>query len=310
MSLWLPLDGPVRVRRNVAPVTGGVHVSGAVIKLLSHTTEGLSFHPDPRRYYGHTGWPHVTNDVDGTLWQHIDLDIAARALKNVAGGVQTNRGGPVQVENVGFSPLARRMTLTAAQVTSFRWLAQFLHDHRGLDLTAHPPWTTAGSARATAPQRIPASEWYRTGGIIAHALAPENDHWDSGGIPLAEFLPVSTPAVEEDDHMIPYDTPHPDARGVRKLVNHFFTVTGDGGPPHTGWLPDRDVIDDQAARALDEALHRLILPEFWGGRVPVDLPAEEVNAAWIRANGVGLAITTALGVGIAIGVSRGTGRAA
>lgn len=119
-----------------------------------------------------------------------------------------------------------------------------------------------------------------------------------------------TPPLEED-HMIPYDKPHPDARGVRKLVNHFFTVTGTGGPPHTGWLPDRDVIDLAAASAITEALQRLADPGWWGSGVgPADLIAEGVDVDWIREHGVGLAITTALGTGIAIGVSRGTGRAA
>lgn len=223
MSLWLPLDGPVRVRRNVAPVTGGTHVAGARIKLLSHTTEGGRFTPHPRLYHGHTGWPHITNDVDGTLWQHIDLDIAARALKNAPGGVQTNRGGPVQVENVGFSPLDHTMTLTPAQVESFRWLALFLHQHRGLELTAAAPWPTVGSARASAPQRIAARDWYQTGGIIAHALAPENDHWDSGGIPLAELLPTIPTASEEDPDM-PFLA---QAVSGGKRTGPVYLITGD-----------------------------------------------------------------------------------
>ena len=114
-----------------------------------------------------------------------------------------------------------------------------------------------------------------------------------------------------EDHMIPFDSDHPDTRGVRKAVNHFFTVTHDGTPPHTGWLPDSDRIDEPAAAAIIEALQRLATPGFWGSKVPpVDLIAEGVDVDWIRTNGVGLAITAALSTGIAIGVSRGTGRAA
>lgn len=200
MALWLPLDDPeVRVRRNVAPVTGGTFIDLGAPLVIQHTTEGDRFTPNPRLYHGHTGWPHITIDRDGTIFQHIDLDLAARALKNLPGGVQTNRRRWTwQVENVGRSPsVPGQVTLTDAQVRAGRWFVAFLHRHRGLPLRADPPWVIPGSARVDAPQRMSAAEWYAAAGVSAHARAPENDHWDVGGIPLSAFLPT-IPPLEED----------------------------------------------------------------------------------------------------------------
>lgn len=202
MTLWLPLDDPeIVVRRNVAPVTGGAWIAAGEPLVIQHTTEGDRFHPHPRLYHGHTGWPHITIDRDGTIFQHIDLDVAARALKNLPGGVQTNRRRWTwQVENVGRSPARNGVvTLTDAQVKSGRWFVAFLHEHRGLPLVADEPWTIPGSARASAPQRMSPAEWYAATGVSAHARATENDHWDVGGIPLAIFLPPITPTAPDDD---------------------------------------------------------------------------------------------------------------
>ena len=161
----------------------------------------------------------------------------------------------------------------------------------------------------------PAKQWdhkeHAKGRKIDRAgIAPTLFRADVAAFITSKTAPTPPPG-RNDDHMIPFDTDHPDARGVRKQVNHFFTVTHDGTPPHTGWLPDSDRIDESAAAAIVEALQRLATPGFWGSRVaPFDLIAEGVDVDWIRTHGVGLAITGGLATGIAIGVTRRTGRAA
>jgi hypothetical protein len=200
MALWLDW-----AKINKAPVTGGAWAPGYVNKLVVHTTESSGFHPG-LTYFGHTGWPHWTNDRDGTLWQHMDADAPARALKNAPGGVETNRGGAWQVENVGFAAMGDA-ALTAEQVATLRRLVAELHRRRGLQMHTLPAGAIPGSAKVDAPQRLTLNQWRVFGGIAGHRHVPENDHWDPGAFNLERLLPAPTPPPappEEDTDMKPY----------------------------------------------------------------------------------------------------------
>ena len=202
------------------------------------------------------------------------------------------------------------------------------HTQRGRNLDGHACCYigdgryTAGSAGAWSAHRALLAEGIRRGNVTPDARRSGHDDWwnkecPGGRVKAAmhdelDRTPHHDDAEEPEDHMIPYNTPHADARGFRKQLNHFFTVTHDGRHSEAAgrWLPDADVIDDQAVAATVEALQRLAIPAFWGSEVaPVDLIAEGVDDEWIRTHGIGLPIAAAIGTGIAIGIVRGTGRA-
>ncbi len=174
-------------RANLAPLDGGAFVEGFARKLVIHTTEGMSFAPNPNSYFGKQSWPHFTLDRDGTLFQHIGLNRAARALKNLEGGTQTNRGGAWQVEVVGKSS-ETHTEFTDAQMATLRRLVLVLKGH-GLGMQALPTGAIALSATFNAPQRMSAAAWKAFDGICGHRHVPENDHWDPGAFELSSLLP-------------------------------------------------------------------------------------------------------------------------
>ena len=66
--------------------------------IVVHSTEGTSF----PGYDGGSSAPHFTiNVATGERRQHISMGEAARALMNASGGVETNRGGAIQIETIG-----------------------------------------------------------------------------------------------------------------------------------------------------------------------------------------------------------------
>src|SRR5215471_9696728 len=63
-----------------------------------HSTEGNSF---PGYNSGQSA-PHFTIDVrTNEKRQHVSMGLAARALANPSGGVETNRAGVIQIEVIG-----------------------------------------------------------------------------------------------------------------------------------------------------------------------------------------------------------------
>ncbi len=69
-------------------------------RIVLHTTETASM---PSYRSGNTA-PHLTYDPGTRIWyQHTSLQTAARALRNPAGGVQTNRERALQVEIICYS---------------------------------------------------------------------------------------------------------------------------------------------------------------------------------------------------------------
>ena len=88
---WKPISGPV-----------GSYIGGP-FKIVHHTTEGSSAQGAFDAFKAHRSDPHFTVD-SSAIYQHIDTDMAARSLKNLQGGVQTNKDSAIQIEVVGLSP--------------------------------------------------------------------------------------------------------------------------------------------------------------------------------------------------------------
>jgi hypothetical protein len=175
------LAGYERVPGNDA----GPHTAGRW-KLLLHRTQGSTAAGAIGAYQSHGGWPHITASWrERRRIQHVDLAVAARALRNVAGGAETNRARVVQVELVGFSE-------QAMSADEARWVgAEIVAPIRATipQIGLHGPrfyGPDEGLVLATtsSPIRMSPQAWLDFDGICGHQHAPENTHWDPGRVPL------------------------------------------------------------------------------------------------------------------------------
>ena len=171
--------------------------------LVLHTTEGASW-PD---YSGGASAPTYTAmpQGDGLSWrQHFPETMSARALRNEAGGVETNTLNCIQVELVGTcAPGTRDAWVKAGKrqgVDFVYWpeasdallqsLAHFiadLHKRRGLKLQA-PKFLAYPASYGASPVRFSFAQWRRFYGICGHQHVPENSHGDPGALNIEKVL--------------------------------------------------------------------------------------------------------------------------
>jgi len=170
-----------------------------------HTTESTGW----PGYDGGAKAPNYTARPDFTaerlVWRaHFPDEMSSRALRNLAGGVETNTLNAVQVELVG----------TCDPVTRFRWrsegkqqdvdfifwpeapewalrdLAAFIADmYKRHEIKIQGPdvWMAypASFGRAN-PNRFTFIEWRAFYGWCGHQHVPENSHGDPGALPWAK----------------------------------------------------------------------------------------------------------------------------
>lgn len=205
-------------------VSGGLHI-GVPWRVVLHTTEtrGVPGYSDG------ASAPHFTYSPTTRKWvQHTDTSVAARALKNLAGGVETNRANCIQVEIVAYS--ARGIAdivnglwianLTTVQLDDIRtflgWTSQF-----GVRMSW--PGTQAFSyAQANTPGfRMSGPEWLAFDGVCGHQHVPENTHWDPGALAWGN-LHLGIPNEPEPD--MPLDQI---GKAVVDIAYDLFGAAGD-----------------------------------------------------------------------------------
>ena len=240
---------------------GGTFVSGYGFKLVLHTTEGDSFSPrSDGTYYGHSSFPHFTIERDGTVWQHISIYRAARALRS-GRGVQTNRGGAIQVELVARSSSDPNGIVTVAQEEALRRLYGWLTVEAGVPIAARsvPAGAIPGSARTSAPQRMSNAEWRAFSGVCGHRHVPSNDHWDPGAYPCSRVLEGNGgPSAQEEDY-VKHGSNGEAVEHAQKLANGVNYRSYAADPERFPLLPGIDadgVYGDDTAEALAHALGR------------------------------------------------------
>jgi hypothetical protein len=168
--------------------------TSTVDKLLIHTTEGTSISGAIGAYTANNSWPHLT--VDCRLGRtpvrcgHLDMDVAARALRNEPGGVQTNTDGVIQIEVVGFA--------TDPAGIDWRWfganVAAPICASKHIPIESHVNWVAYPASYGTsAPQRLSPAAWTDVKGFVGHQHVPENSHGDPGAIPILSILSAAQP---------------------------------------------------------------------------------------------------------------------
>lgn len=179
---------PAAIRNVVHDRHGGAYTT-TTRRGVIHTTE-----TDRLPAYSTGNVPHFTLGSDGAgnpvqLWQHLPVTVAARALANEPGGVQTNRHGAIQIEIIGYA--ANSPTMAADQPAKFQalrdWM-RWIEANHGVARESHHAF--AGS---TVSATLSDADWEASTGWLGHQHVPENinRHWDPGIIDIAALLAVA-----------------------------------------------------------------------------------------------------------------------
>jgi hypothetical protein len=157
------------------PITGssGSYLGGP-FKIVHHTTEGSTTQGAFDAFEANRSDPHFTVDST-TIFQHIDTGVAARSLRNSAGGVQTNRDSAVQIEIVGFAHLPK----SRATLRNVARLCRWIEDQHGVPkVWPNGPPKPAINGNDPGGHNRNATNWDTKGGHYGHSNVPENIHWD------------------------------------------------------------------------------------------------------------------------------------
>ncbi len=134
-------------------------------KIVWHTTEGTSL-PN----YGGSA-PHFTLDPEkGSLWQHIPLNRAGRAL--VAGG--PNFWNAIQIELIGYAKETHRWS--ADRYQRIAALARWIEANFGVPRSTSVTFAGNGGT----PHLASTAAFRDYAGHLGHQHVPGNTHWDPG----------------------------------------------------------------------------------------------------------------------------------
>lgn len=231
--------------------TDGGTFTGGPPKGVLHTTETGGW---PDYAQGQT-CPHFTvlpvasaKRLD--VRQHVPLNVAARALMNRAGGVQTNRDSAIQIELVGTcDPDARhlpsRLYWPEAPVWALdelRALMRRLERACGIRPVAVGPWVPYPHSYGNGGgQRLSLSQWDAYSGWLGHQHVPENDHGDPGNLAMSRLMPEKTAAAVPPVRPTPAKpAPAPVAPAFPLPKGHVFGPRYGPKTQHSGYAGSYD----------------------------------------------------------------------
>lgn len=186
--------------KSVIGKDAGTFLSGCPKGVL-HTTEGSTAEGAIGAFNANNSWPHWLVDFNGIVWQFIDSNRAARALRNLAGGVETNREPVWQIEIVGFA--ARPESMTIKQRDALRKLMRWVEATHGV-LPKTPPLPFA-SRYGQPGTRMGPSMWKSYSGWCGHSHVPENCVTPDTPILCSDLRWVNAGDLQIGDELIGFD---------------------------------------------------------------------------------------------------------
>lgn len=172
--------------------------------IVVHSTEGTSW----PGYDGGSSCPHFTiNLATGERRQHVSMAYASRALANASGGVETNRGGAIQIEVIGTCDPAHKgdagwlylPTMSNAQAANLSRLMREIADARDIAWACGVTFKAYPGSYGSNGVRLSGSAWNSYRGILGHQHVPENDHGDPGNIDIATIMGGDDMPLNDDD---------------------------------------------------------------------------------------------------------------
>lgn len=188
---------------------------GYVDVILAHTTETAGW----PWYQGMAHCPQITiHPTARRTRQHFPVTMSSRALRDLPGGVETNRAHVFQFETIGYSDRALARSIGRDDLWVGNWgdaeygyMASILAQ---VAATQPVPWrltpryTRNPLYGTNAWQRMSFAEWRTFKGWTGHAWVPENDHWDPGAMDLPRLMHLTRQRLA------------PDAEGIDMLLAH------------------------------------------------------------------------------------------
>ena len=265
---------PFAVQKPISGPSGTY--TGGPFKIVHHTTEGSTAAGAFDAFASHRSDPHFTVDAT-TIYQHIDTDKAARALRNPPGGVQTNRDKAIQIEVVGFAHRPKTKPTLRNVARLCRWIEQ-THGVSPEWPNGHPK--PARNGRDPGGHNRNAATWDSKGGHYGHCHVPENTHWDPAyTADEVSFLMRVDPDAGDTEAIGEYPSiPDEDpglAEAVSQMPDHH-EVGGDGRP---------DVKADLSRTVDIEGMQPLGVPEPAG--IAEGLEAPE-GTEWVEVEDPGV----------------------
>ncbi len=182
---------------------GGSGAYTSPVDLLTlHTTEGNGIEGARSTLNQHGSQPHVLVEARAAKGrrkiQMVDLDRAAKALRNQAGGIQTNKNGTLQIELVGFA--AHPENLTEDDWLWFgREVVGPMCRAKGIPLQAplgFHPYPPPGHQLGREPWRVVGDDGDTIQGIVGHQNWRENVHGDPGDLSAPLYRSGTTSAID------------------------------------------------------------------------------------------------------------------
>lgn len=180
----------------IKAVTDGGSMLGGTPRVTWHTTENnpktTSAAAIARYLNGTRNTVHIVwNPVTGEIVQMIPANRAGRGLKNVSGGVQTNRAGSV---NIQIEVVARATEpFTQYECKNLDVIVKWLRSHGVKDVfPGGSPKPYPASYGANGDRSVTA---WRESGHFGHSQVPENSHGDPGAINTTKILRAGVPSV-------------------------------------------------------------------------------------------------------------------
>jgi hypothetical protein len=175
----------------------GGNYTGGPFRGVIHTTEVKTYTPSTKSYYGHHNPPHFTVVMGGsdevTFYQHFPITVAARALENHKGGVQTNRQSAIQIEiawkakEIDQLPFAMIMKL-------WDWM-RWVEGQTDIKRWITPRFYGAEASGVNSLARMSDDEWNAFNGWCGHQHVPENSHWDPGKLNIDQLTRITRPGT-------------------------------------------------------------------------------------------------------------------
>ena len=217
-ALWFP--GADRS----APGNDAGSFTGGPFKGVLHTTEGSTAAGAIAAYRSNNSWPHFTVTFEGgvfKVYQHLPINVAARSLKNLSGGVQTNRDSAIQIEIVGKA--ADAPSFPDQYLSGIAGLMRWIESQTGIKPHAPAFKAYPGSYGAANGVRIAPDAWDNFDGWCGHQHVPENDHGDPGLFPIEKVLLHQTQASQPALRLAN------EVQAVRRPQGGYYLLGDDGG---------------------------------------------------------------------------------
>ena len=174
---------------------GGTYTGGPFRGVI-HTTEYKWYKPSKTNYYDKFDPPHFTMVMEKggvAFYQHFPITVAARALENRRGGVETNRRSAIQIE----------IAWTAADIDNlpdamverlWDWM-RWVETETGVNSASYRKFRGIEARGLDGVGRMTNDEWNDFDGWCGHQHVPENEHWDPGKLNLGQLLRIKRPGM-------------------------------------------------------------------------------------------------------------------